>query len=192
MSLARFASGWISSEMRSTAASSAVLTSSAQSTMSTLETSSARSTPVPPSHRPSGRSTTHTASSTWNEPSLRAAAAAARLELLVAAVGRHRPGLAVVVEIRLQALADHAALESRIEHRKAQLDAAEEVAVHPVGARQIHLVAAAVLEVEHARMLEEAADDRAHADVFRQADDARLQRAHSAHDQVDLHARARR
>ena len=50
---------------------------------------------------------------------------------------------------------------------------------------------AVVAEVEHARVLEEAADDRAHADVLRNARDARPQRAQAADDEVDLHAGAR-
>ena len=40
-----------------------------------------------------------------------------------------------------------------------------------------------------ARVLQEAADHRAHADVLRQPGDARAQAADAAHDQVDLHAR---
>ena len=41
-------------------------------------------------------------------------------------------------------------------------------------------------------VLEEAAEDRAHADVLREARHARPQRAGAAHDQVDLHAGLRR
>src|SRR5688572_6422478 len=89
-----------------------------------------------------------------------AAPGAARLEQLVAAVGAHLPGVAVVLQVGQQALADHAALERRVEHGEAQLDAAEEIAVHPVGAGEVHVLGAAVLEEEHARMLEEAPDDR--------------------------------
>src|SRR3954462_15022224 len=85
-----------------------------------------------------------------------AAPAAPRVELLVAAVRAHFPGVAVVVEVGLQALADHAPLECRIEHREAQLDTAEAVSGHPVGAREEHILAPAVTEIEHPRMLEEA------------------------------------
>jgi hypothetical protein len=54
-------------------------------------------------------------------------------------------------------------------------DAAEEVALHPVRAGQIDVLGAVGVEVEDAVVLEEAADDRAHADVLRQALDARAQ-----------------
>src|SRR5436309_5883213 len=87
----------------------------------------------------------------------------------------------------MEAFADDAALESGVEHREAELDAPEEVARHPVGAREVNVLGAAILEVKHARMLEEAADDRAHADVLRHALDPGAQRAHAAHDEVDLH-----
>src|SRR5262249_56240838 len=100
------------------------------------------------------------------------------------------PGLRVVVEVGEQPLADDALLERGIEHREAELDPAEEVARHPVGAREVHVFGAAVLEVEDARVLEEAADDRAHADVVREALDARPQRAYAAHHQVALYAGA--
>ena len=76
--------------------------------------------------------------------------------------------------------------------RERHLDAPEEVALHPVGAGAVELGLAAVAEVAHARMLEEAADDRAHADVLRHARHSRPQRADAAHDEVDLHAGARR
>ncbi len=45
--------------------------------------------------------------------------------------------------------------------------------------------------MEDARVLEEAPDDRAHADVLRELRHARAQRAHAAHHEVDLHARLR-
>ena len=58
---------------------------------------------------------------------------------------------------------------ARVAHRPGDLDAAEHVAAHPVGARQVQrlvVVALAPAEVEHPRVLEEAADDRAHADAL--------------------------
>ena len=65
------------------------------------------------------------------------------------------------------------AFELRIEHRERDLDPAEEVASHPVGAREPDLVAAVVREIPDPAVLEEAADDRAHADVLGEALDAR-------------------
>ncbi len=93
--------------------------------------------------------------------------------------------------MHLQAFADHARLQLAIEHREGDLDAAEQVAVHPVGAGQIDDFLAAGMEVVDAVMLQEAPDERAHADVFRQPRHAGPERAHAAHDQVDLDARAR-
>ena len=58
-----------------------------------------------------------------------------------------------------QARAEHGVLD-----RDHHLDATMEVARHPVGARDVDLVLAAVREVEDAPVLEEAVDDRAHLD----------------------------
>src|SRR5690606_37214825 len=51
---------------------------------------------------------------------------------------------------------------------------------------------AVVPEVVDATVLEEASYDRAHTDVLGQAGNAGAQRAHPAHDQVELHARLAR
>ena len=59
--------------------------------------------------------------------------------------------------------------------READLDVAA-VALHPVGARAIDLGIVAVVEVVDARVLEQAADDRADRDVLRDAANARAQR----------------
>ena len=56
-----------------------------------------------------------------------------------------------------------------VAHRPGDLDPAEHVAAHPVGARQVDrlvVVAVAPAEIGDARVLEEAADDRAHADAI--------------------------
>ena len=79
-----------------------------------------------------------------------------------------------------------------IEDGEAGLHALEQVAVHPVRACAVQPGVAVVLEVEHAGVLEEPADDRVHADVVRHPRDARPQRAGAAHDQVDPHAGLRR
>src|SRR5437868_12095617 len=87
----------------------------------------------------------------------------------------------------MQAFAHHTALERRVEHGEAKLDATEEVAVHPVGAGKEHILRATVMEEEYARVLEETADHGAHPDVCRKAFDAGLERAHAADDEVDPH-----
>src|SRR5262245_65647331 len=79
---------------------------------------------------------------------LRAVARLARLLRRVGAVRTHLPGLDVVREVRLEPLADDARLELLVEDREAELDAPEEVAIHPVGARQVDVLLAVGAEVE--------------------------------------------
>src|ERR1044071_270135 len=113
---------------------------------------------------------------------------AAGLPSLVVAVGVHFPGLAVVGQIGLEAFLDYALLDPAVEDGEAQLDSPEEIASHPVGARQVEVVLSPVEEVEDARVLEEPSDDRAHAYVLRQPRDSGTQRTYAAHDQVDFRA----
>ena len=72
--------------------------------------------------------------------------------------------------------------DGRVFHGGTDFDAAEEVAPHPVGAGDEELFAPAAVEVEHAGVFEQAADDGAHADVFGKAGYAGAQGAHAAHD----------
>ena len=76
--------------------------------------------------------------------------------------------------------------------RHHDLDAAMEVARHPVRARDVDLVLAGVREVEDAPVLEVAIDDRAHLDVVAHAGHLRAQAADAADDERDRHARLRR
>src|SRR5690606_36397048 len=99
------------------------------------------------------------------------------------------PALRVVGKIKVELLAD-ARLQRRVEDREHDLDAAEEVAVHPVGARAVELVGTAVQEPVAAALLEETPHDRAHVDVLGDARNAGPQAADAAHDQVDADARA--
>ena len=72
----------------------------------------------------------------------------------------HAPTLSdsAEVEHELQLVADLGRL-----HLCERLDAVVEIALHHVGAADVDLLVAAVLEVEDARVLEEAADDAAYA-----------------------------
>src|SRR5205807_3284109 len=97
---------------------------------------------------------------------------AAAADALVAAVGLELPRLRVVPETPVE-IAQDALGVALAADREGDLHAAEEVALHPVGARAEHVRLAAVLEVEHPRVLEEAPDDRAHRDVLRYARQAR-------------------
>src|SRR5664279_2360744 len=75
----------------------------------------------------------------FDQFALRAARLVARVTpRVIAAVTVHVPGLYVVRQIDFQAFDNHTTLESLVEHRERQFDAAEEVAVHPVRARQIN------------------------------------------------------
>src|SRR5580704_1540428 len=97
---------------------------------------------------------------------LRAAGAlVARLAALVVPVGLQYPGLAVVAEAEVQIPQQPLGM-FRTADGESHLDAAEEVALHPVGARAQEVRLAVVRKVEHARVLEEAPDDRAHGDVL--------------------------
>ena len=84
---------------------------------------------------------------------------------------------------------------ARVRDRNGGLDPLREVAVHPVGGADQELALERILgarcEVEDPRVLEEAADDRADAQVLGQAGHARRQAAEAAHDQVDRHSRLR-
>ncbi|MOA23490.1 hypothetical protein D3C78_1441130 [compost metagenome] len=73
-------------------------------------------------------------------------------------------------------------------HREASLYAFVEVALHPVGTGEEHLLIAAVEEVEDPGVLQETADDRTHMDVMGDPGDARPQAAHATHHQIDAHA----
>src|SRR5439155_8315011 len=75
-----------------------------------------------------------------------------------------------------------------IGHRDDRLDATVEVARHEVGRSEVVLRSPAVAEGENARVLEELAHDRAHANPVREAGHARPQRAHRPDPEIDLRA----
>ena len=119
-----------------------------------------------------------------------AALALLRPDALPRAVRAEAPRLRVVVQERPEDRLDLGA-HLRSLGRHDHLDPVVEVARHQVGAPdQVGLLLAG-LEAEEAAVLEEAAEDRAHADPVAQALDAGAQHADRAHDQVDLGARLR-
>src|SRR5471032_3068675 len=104
----------------------------------------------------------------------------------VAAVRLQAPAVGVVSEVAFQLFLDaHDQLLAF--HREAGLYTLIEVALHPVGTGEEHLLFAAVEEVEHPGVFQEAADDRAHVDVVGNPRNARAQAAHATHHQVDAH-----
>ena len=115
-----------------------------------------------------------------------------RRDAAVAAVGVQLPGVAGCRRGSSRSASLYTRCgQLRIEDREAGFDAAQQVALQPVGAGAEQFRLAVVAEPVHAAVLEEAADDRTHADVLRHARHARAQGAGAAHDQVDLHARLR-
>src|ERR1035437_1965299 len=96
----------------------------------------------------------------FDQLALRAAGLVSRMTpWVVAAVCVHIPGLHVVSGVDFQPFDDDATLEFLVEHREGKLDAAEEIAFHPVSTGEIDLFFAICIEVEHAMMLQQSADD---------------------------------
>ena len=107
------------------------------------------------------------------------------------AVGREPEHARLRIEIDREDRVD-ARLERGVLDRHQRLDAAVEVARHQVGGADSTAARGAAPEAEDARVLEVAAQDRAHADPLGQPRHAGPQAADAAHDQVDLGARLRR
>ena len=104
----------------------------------------------------------------------------------VLAVRVELPSLAVIREIQLQVLR-HARLQLLRFHRKRHFDAAEQIAVHPIGAAAVDFASARVFKIIDARMLEKSPDDRAHPDPVGDPLHPGPQAAHAANDEIDLH-----
>ncbi len=82
----------------------------------------------------------------------------------------------------------HAVAEQWVLKRKQDFHALVQIARHPVGAAEVDLRLAAVLEVKDAAVLEEPAHDAAHADAVADATNPRPQGANATYEQIDLHA----
>src|ERR1700680_652311 len=107
-----------------------------------------------------------------------------RLGTLVTAILAELPRVASVGEVGLESFGDDPCLEFRIEHRERHFDAAEKIAAHPVGAGEIDVLFAVVLEIPYAVVLEKSADDGAHANVLTNPFDPRTQAARAADTQI--------
>ncbi len=110
---------------------------------------------------------------------------------LVRAVRREAPALQRVAQVGHHDLVEDLPVHGRVLDRHQRLDAAVEIARHPVGRADEHLglvrgQPVAVAEADDAAVLEEAADDALDPDVLRHARHAGPQAADAAHDQVDL------
>src|SRR5712664_1463052 len=62
-----------------------------------------------------------------------------------------------------------------------------QIARHPIGAAQVDLRLAAVLEIKDSAVLEEPPHDTAHADAVADATNSRSQRAYASYEQIDVH-----
>src|SRR6185437_16126823 len=107
----------------------------------------------------------------------------------VCAVGVQNASFACICEVRRQNFVADSPRDSRIFDRKHRLDAFVEVARHPVGAAEIQLGLAAILEEIDAAVFEEAADDAADLDPATESANSGDQRALAAYEQIDVHAR---
>jgi hypothetical protein len=116
-------------------------------------------------------------------------AAAARL--VVPPVRLQLPRVDAVAQARVQQRLQ-LALEHVVGDGRAHLDAAHQVARHPVRAADEEARLAAVLEAEDAVVLQKTPDDAHHAHALRQARHARPHAADAAHNQIDAHARGSR
>src|SRR3954451_15804348 len=96
----------------------------------------------------------------------------ARRAAVVLAVDVEDPRLHVVGERERQDLLLDARGERGVADGERRFDAPQEIAWHPVTAGNIEFRSSAVLEAERASVLEEAVDDRGHADVLAEAGDA--------------------
>src|SRR5690554_6354910 len=110
----------------------------------------------------------------------------------IGAIGLGAPRELVVAQRNGERFAYDAALQAAIEYGERDFDTAKEVAVHPVGRRQVHVLHTVGIKIEHARMVEKAAHDGAHTDVFRQARHTLAHGARTEHHEIDLHPRLAR
>src|SRR6202040_1924219 len=85
-------------------------------------------------------------------------------------------------------LVHHAIAQQRVLKREQDFHALVQIARHPVGAAEIDLRLAAVLEVKDSAVLKKSAHDTAHADAVADATNPRPQRAYAAHEQIDVHS----
>ncbi len=100
-------------------------------------------------------------------------------------VGMHDAGLGVVGELELEVFAEEPVAQDAILDGEDDLDSAEEVAGHPIGAADEDFGLAGVFEVEDAAMFEEAADDATDFDGGAEVRDTGAEAADAADDELD-------
>src|SRR5215218_3614983 len=109
-----------------------------------------------------------------------------RVQAFEVAVGAEFPTVRVVGELEIEQAADLLAV-ALLAQREGRLDAPVEVALHQVGASEVHLFVIPVGKGEDTGVLEEASYQRDYADVLAHAFHAGPEAADAAYDQVYLH-----
>src|ERR671914_200389 len=102
------------------------------------------------------------------------------------AVGAEFPTVRVIGELEIEQAADSLAV-TFLAQREGSLDAPVEVALHQVGASEVHLLVIPFGKGEDTGMLEEASYQRDYADVLAHSFHAGPEAADAAYDQVYLH-----
>ena len=116
---------------------------------------------------------------------------AVRRALRPGAVRSELPCLTIVLEVRAeQAAQSH--VERRILDWRDGFHPPVEIPLHPIRGPDVELLATAVREVEHSRVLEKSSDDADDSNVLTQTRDAGTQTADTPHDQIDIDAGSRR
>ena len=111
-----------------------------------------------------------------------------RRQAHISSVVRHVPGALVVAQVGFQHRIAQVADLAFILDREDRLHAVIQVARHQVRAAQQHALLAGVMEIEDAAVLQVPAQHTHYTDVLAHLIHAGHQAAHSAHDQVHLHA----
>src|SRR5215218_5699321 len=109
-----------------------------------------------------------------------------RVQAIEGAVGAEFPTVRVVGELEVKQAADLLAV-ALLAQREGRLDATVEVALHQVGASEVHLFVIPVGKGEDTGVLEEASYQRDYADVLAHGFHAGPEAADAAYDQVYLH-----
>src|ERR1700722_4951280 len=99
--------------------------------------------------------------------------------------------LACVRQIRGKNLVADALAMLRVFQRKQHFHAFVKVSRHPVRASQVDIRLSSVFEIENSAVLEKPPDDTSHVNPAADTAEFRHQGALAAHDEINLHARAR-
>src|SRR6266404_3306363 len=114
-----------------------------------------------------------------------------RLEADVGTIGLKFARFDVIVEKAWEDFVDDLVAQDRVFDWKSDLNAANKIARHPIGAGEIQVRLPGVFEIVDAAVLEKPSHDADDANVFAQVGNLRPEATDAAHDQVDLHSGGR-